>query len=99
MTPDEIKVEREDGQSSGRYVVRIASGPEAEMTYQRVGPGTIAIDHTYVPSQYRGGGIAAKLVQAGIEDARREGTKIVPICSYVEAQFRRHPEWADLRAR
>ncbi len=38
------------------------------------------------------------LVEALIEDARSEGFKIIPTCSYVAAQFDRHPEWADLRA-
>ena len=38
------------------------------------------------------------LVNRAIADARTDGSKIVPLCSYVAAQFRRHPEWADLRA-
>ena len=45
-----------------------------------------------------GKGIAGALVAALIDDARKEGFKIEPSCSYVEAAFRRHPEWADLRA-
>jgi hypothetical protein len=91
-------VEREDEGSFGRYVVRFDDGSEGEMTYRRVRDGVIAIDHTGVPRQHRGKGHAELLVNAGIADARREGTKIIPLCSYVEAQFRRHPEWADLRA-
>ena len=51
-----------------------------------------------VPPALRGQGIAARLVEALIEDARSEGFKIIPTCSYVAAQFDRHPEWADLRA-
>ena len=39
-----------------------------------------------------------EVVEALIEDARSEGFKIIPTCSYVAAQFDRHPEWADLRA-
>ena len=31
-------------------------------------------------------------------DARAEGFKIDPRCSYVEVMFRRHKEWGDLRA-
>ena len=40
-----------------------------------------------------------RTTEDGIAAARAEGFKIVPLCSYVEAQFRRHPEWEDLRER
>jgi predicted GNAT family acetyltransferase len=33
-----------------------------------------------------------------VADARAQGFIIDPRCSYVEAAFRRHPEWADVRA-
>ena len=92
-----LEVEREDGATRGRYVIRLPGGAEAEMTYTRREAGTIVADHTFVPPQYRGQGIAEKLVDRVIADARGEGFRIVPLCSYVAAQFRRHPEWADLR--
>jgi predicted GNAT family acetyltransferase len=95
--PDEIAIEREDGPSFGRWFVRFGDGSEGEMTYRRVNDKVIAINHTGVPPQHRGGGVALRLVLAGVDAARKEGFKIVPICSYVEAQFRRHPEWEDLR--
>jgi predicted GNAT family acetyltransferase len=92
-------VEREDDGQSGRYVIHLSGAEEAEMTYRRVRPGVIAIDHTFVPPSQRGKGLAERLVEAGIAGARSDGDLIVPICSYVVAQFRRHPDWADLRAR
>lgn len=98
MAPSKYSIERETHAGGGRYVVRLAGGAEAEMTYRRVDAGTIAFDHTYVPRAHRGQGIAESLVDAGIADARAEGQKIVPLCSYVAAQFQRHPEWANLRA-
>jgi predicted GNAT family acetyltransferase len=93
-----LAVAREDDGTNGRYVLYFPDGTEGEMTYRRTSPGVIAIDHTGVPPRHRGQGHAERLVAAGIADARREGTRIVPICSYVAAQFRRHPDWADLRA-
>ena len=33
-----------------------------------------------------------------IRDARASGFKIVPICPYVLAQYRKHPEWSDVMA-
>lgn len=91
-------VEREDHGSSGRYVIRLPDDAEAELTYMRRADGTLVADHTYVPPRFRGNNIAEKLVQRLIEDARGDMTKILPLCSYVAAQFRRHPEWADLAA-
>lgn len=95
---DEIVVEREDTVNGGRYFVRLSDGSEAEMTYRRIDAMTIVADHTGVPPQHRNKGIAPRLVQAVVADARRDGFRIVPECSYVAAQFRRHPEWSDLRA-
>jgi len=61
--------------------------------------GTIrAAEHTLVPRELEGRGIAGKLVAALIEDARAQGFRVDPQCSYVAAQFRRHPDWAELRA-
>lgn len=95
---EEFTVEREDNPERGRYVVHLPDGLEAELTYDRRDAQTLVADHTFVPPAFRGHDLAQKLVNALIADARREGQKIVPTCSYVAAQFRRHPEWADLHA-
>ncbi|HEY4301046.1 MAG TPA: GNAT family N-acetyltransferase [Candidatus Didemnitutus sp.] len=52
--------------------------------------------HTWVPPALRGQGIAEKLVRAALDDARRDGHKVIPECSYVATFMRRHPEYADL---
>jgi predicted GNAT family acetyltransferase len=98
MSEAELIVQREDGPTRGRYVIHLAPGYDAEMTFRKEADGTIIIDHTGVPPEYEGRGIAARLVNRAIADAREQGFKITPLCSYVVAQFRRHPEWADLRA-
>ncbi len=90
-------IERETDTSGGRYVIRL-DGAEAEMTYSNAGDHKIAIGHTYVPPALRGKGLAEALVKRGIDDARAEGTKILPYCSYVRVEFQRHPEWHDLLA-
>lgn len=97
MSDTQYTIERQETATRGRYVIHLAPGAEAEMTYRKAPDGTITIDHTGVPSAFEGRGIAARLVNAAIADARAEGFKIIPLCSYVVAQFRRHPEWADLR--
>jgi len=95
---DELTVEREDSPGHGRYVIRLPGDLEAEMTFRKLGSDTIAIDHTYTPPEFRGRNIAAMLMERSIADARRDGVKIRPLCSYAVVQFRRHKEWADLLA-
>ncbi|MFC3703869.1 GNAT family N-acetyltransferase [Devosia honganensis] len=96
MTDGDYKIIREEGPTRGRYVIRLAPGAEAEMTYRKSPGQPMVIDHTGVPPEFEGRGIALRLVKAAVADAREEGFRITPICPYVVVQFRRHPEWSDL---
>jgi predicted GNAT family acetyltransferase len=91
-------VEREDGPSKGRYRL-VVDGIEAEMTYSRAGDGLIIIDHTEVPAALRGRKVGERLVRQAIEDARRDGVEIIPLCPFAKAQIGRHPEWQDVLRR
>lgn len=93
--PGNEAVEREDGASKGRYRIAV-DGFEAEMTYSRAGKGLIIIDHTDVPAALRGRKIGERMVRQAVEDARREGIAIMPLCPFAKAQIERHPEWQDV---
>jgi predicted GNAT family acetyltransferase len=89
---------RENHTTHGAYRADVkGASRHAELTWVARGEARIA-DHTFVPPEARGKGIAAALVDTLIADARAQGFKIVPQCSYVAAAFRRHPEWADVLA-
>ena len=93
-----IAITRTDETSHGAYRADLLGAPRpAELTWQARGPLRIA-DHTFVPPEMRGQGVAQVLVEALVADAREQGFRIVPQCSYVAALFRRHPEWSDLLA-
>lgn len=93
IEPEDIVLE--DAGSKGRYVYRDGSD-EAEMTYSKAGEGIVIIDHTGVPDAFRGKGVGAALVARAVADFRAQGKKVMPLCPFAAAQFRRHPEWADL---
>lgn len=87
-----------DDTTSGAYRIDVeGSDQPAELTWRARGKARIA-NHTFTPPAARGKGIALKLVKAMVADAREKGFTIVPQCPYVAAQFRKHPEWADLLA-
>lgn len=99
MSKPEVTITHDGDDSRGEYTAHIA-GVETtgELTWRAQGEGVRIATHTGVPPELRGMGIAARLVDALIADAREQGFRIRPACSYVARQFDRHPDWADLRA-
>ncbi|PTT87080.1 GNAT family N-acetyltransferase [Pelomonas sp. HMWF004] len=71
--------------------------PVSVLDYELQGP-LVAFHHTGVPAAYQGQGLAAQLVEAGLQWAREQGLKVVPACSYVRIYLQRHPEWQHLVA-
>jgi len=89
-------ITRHDEGPRGEYRAEVpGSDAIGRLTYQRRG-NTLIADHTLVPPEIGGRGVAARLVEALVADAREAGDKIVPQCSYVAVWFRRHPDQADL---
>ena len=70
---------------------------DSELTFARTGANTMVADRTYVPDSLRGKGIAKLLVDRLIADARVNGWKVVPACSYVQVVFDRDASLADIR--
>lgn len=64
----------------------------------RLRDGVMAITHTEVARELEGQGIAAELVRTALAHARENGLKVRPLCSYVQAYMRRHPEVQSLLA-
>jgi predicted GNAT family acetyltransferase len=92
----DIEISKEDGETRGRYVATI-NGHEAELTYSKLGDsGNVIADHTGVPEELGGRGIGSALVRHLVEDARNNGFRIMPLCPFVKAQYRKHPDWADV---
>jgi uncharacterized protein len=89
----------EEAATRGRYVWRTPDLPEAEMTFSKLGEDALIIDHTGVPDALRGLGVGVRLVSRAVADARASGRKLLPLCPFAAAQFRRHPEWADVLRR
>jgi predicted GNAT family acetyltransferase len=96
----DIPITREDDILGGRYAA-IVDGVESELTYSRIkrhGQKLIVADHTGVPRQLSGRGVGLALVKRAVEDAKAEGVKIVPACSFVRVHMERNKDWRGLIA-
>lgn len=83
-----------DNQEAHRFEV-IQNGQLARLDYQRQ-PDAIALVHTEVPEALRGSGLAPALAKFALETARRENLRVIPICPYVQAYLKKHPEYQSL---
>lgn len=57
----------------------------------------ITVYHTEMQPKAEGKGLAKLMLQAMVDHARKNKLKVIPLCPYVHAQFKRHPqEYADI---
>lgn len=98
MAIEGLEITHTGTEAHGEYRASVpGSDKVGRLTWKARGNARIA-DHTLVPPEIGGRGVAAALVDALVRDAKEQGFTVVPQCSYVDAQFRRHPEWAGLLA-
>ena len=94
---DDIRIQRQDYKTRGSYVATVPGVHGiARLAYKRERPGLIIAERTETSESMQGLGVGLALVTRMVEDARREGTKIYALCTYVEDERRNHPEWADV---
>jgi phosphotransferase system enzyme I (PtsI) len=81
-----------------RFESQAGDAPLAFVSYTHEGEHVI-LDHTFVPEELQGHGMAATLVRAALHEARQRHWRIVPRCPYVATFIKRNPDFADLVAR
>ncbi len=79
-------------QAGSRFIVQ-ADGEVAELVYQLNGDRLVLI-HTGVPEALEGRGLGSRLAAAAIDEAKRRGLTIVPLCPFVTGWLERHPDVA-----
>ena len=67
----------------GRITINDKALLAGELIFELTDARTVRAIHTFVNEDYRGQGIASKLVDALIEYCTTEGLSIIPVCSYV----------------
>ncbi|HYF32951.1 MAG TPA: GNAT family N-acetyltransferase [Chitinophagaceae bacterium] len=55
----------------------------------------LTVYHTEVFPKAEGKGLGKKLLAAMADHARKNGLKVIPLCPFVHAQFKRRPEEFD----
>ena len=84
-----------DNPAQLRYELHLGDTLAGYLAY-RAEPGTLVLVHTDVDPAYLGRGLGSRLIGGALDDIRARGLLLVPLCQFVAAYLRRHPEYADL---
>lgn len=91
-----MKITQENNTKNGIFKAIENDTVAGEMTYVWAGDSKFIIDHTEVFPEFEGKGVGKKLVMAGVEYARANGLKILPLCPFAKALFERTKEIQDV---
>jgi len=80
--------------AENRFEIQLGAN-RGEIVYRKSGSTYIMV-HTEVPKEFGGQGIADHLVREALEQIKAAGETVVPLCPFVKAYIRRHPEYQPL---
>ena len=87
-----------DNPGASRYELVLDEQVVGGIVY-RLTPDHMVLIHTAVLPSLEGKGFGAVLVAGALGDIRARGLHVVPLCPFVRAYIRRHPDYGDLVVR
>lgn len=89
-------IQNKQVKGKGMFFVEMDGNILAEMVYSMPSPNKMIIEHTEVSDELRGKKVGDQLVHTAVEYARANNIKIVPLCTFASAVFKKKPEYADV---
>jgi uncharacterized protein len=93
-----MEIKQKDDGRKGSFYIETDGARQAEMTYVWAGPDKVIIDHTEVGEALKGKNAGKQLVHKAVEFAREKQIKIMPLCPFASAIFRKTPDYQDVLA-
>jgi hypothetical protein len=56
----------------------------------------VVFSHTEVNPAFEGKGVGSALVRHSLDDARRRGLAVLPVCPFYKSWIEGHPDYADV---
>jgi len=98
MSESEWKVTPSEEGHRGRLELSQDGSVVGAMTYSRVSPTEVIVDHTETDDSIRGQGGGKRLFEGLVAWARDTGTAIRATCPFALAMFDKHPDTRDVLA-
>lgn len=93
-----MEIKQLDNGKSGKFVVSCGGKRIGSVSYSWITDGKhISIDYVEVRADLRGSGLGYRLFLAVMEEVRKQGLKVTPVCSFAVASMERTESLWDLR--
>jgi len=90
-----VAVEVRDHPAALQYEAFVDGEPAGLIRYTRDGD-VVTMVHTEVEPKFESQGVGSELVKQALEHVRAHGEHVVPLCPFVAAYIRRHPDYDEL---
>lgn len=91
-----LEIKQINRETKGEFVANLDGQKAGLMTYSWAGDEKIIIDHTEVQPAFNGKGVGKELVYKAVEFAREKNLKILPLCPFAAAMFKKNEEIRDV---
>jgi predicted GNAT family acetyltransferase len=82
-----------------RQYVATLNGAEAGIAAYLADDEIVTFTHTEVDPDFEGHGVGSELAREALDDVRRQGKKVRPVCPFIAKFISEHDEYADLVTR
>ena len=84
-----MEIKLSEDETKGYAIAKEEGTKAGEMTYSKASTSLIIIDHTEVEPAFNGKGVGKQLLYKIVEMAREKNIKILPLCPFANAMFRK----------
>lgn len=91
-----MEIQHQSDSRRGSFFIEENEKRIAEMVYVMAGPAKMIIEHTEVDESLKGKGIGAKLLEKLVDFVREKGIKVIPLCPFAKATFKRRTDLQDV---
>lgn len=92
---DALSVEVRNDAEHRQFTLEIDGRAVGKAEYRLRGDTYLFI-HTEVDPEFQGRGVANRLARSALDDVRQQGRTLVPLCPFIAAYIKRHPEYDDI---
>jgi hypothetical protein len=101
--PEEVSSSPEDAvvvdvPEASRYELRLGDRVVGFAEYRMRPRGRLVLAHTEIDEECEGRGFGSRLAAGVLEDVRRKGLDVTPLCPFMARYIELHPEHHDLVA-